>query len=245
MEVRRLVAVMVCACGRIDFSAQPDGRPAVDGAAASDAPLASDVATVDGPIADALLLGPCTKLAISDDFNDGTRAGIWSLVQNNPVGVAEASGQLQVALSPVGGSHYGGYDTLATVDLRDHCMFVSFAGVPANEPMVEMTFSVRTTGATSVGFVYHQGVIDAYVNAGTFVSVGGTTYDPAVHKVLRLREDAGRTSWETSPDGAVFAVLASEPTPIDASMVTVALEAGTFGSTTSPGSASYDNFDVP
>ncbi len=203
-----------------------------------------DVAAVDARVSDSFALAACTPLAISDNFDDGVRGAQWTLLANNPVTVAESGGQLQVVLASAGGSHYGGYDSAATFDLRDHCMFVTYEGVPTNEALVDMNFAGRTAASTTVGFDYHGGVIDPYVNTGTFVSFGAVPYS-TLNKVLLVREDSGTMTWETSPDGITFTVLTSQPTPIDVSSITIALEAGTYGSAPSPGSALYDNFDAP
>ena len=229
-------------CGRSGFGALVDA--AVDSALTDGA--STDGRATDAPadaMVDVPMLGPCTKLALADDFDDGVMAASWTLLANNPVMVAE-NGQLQVTLATAGGAHYGGYDSTTTYDLRDHCMYVSFVTTPTNELNVEMTLSARTA-AGSTGWVYHQGTIDPFVNTGTFMSYGAIPYDPTVQKILRVREDSGTMRWETSTDGVTFTLVTMQPTPMDVSAITVILEAGTFASAPSPGVATYDNFDVP
>jgi hypothetical protein len=124
-------------------------------------------------------------------------------------------------------------------------MFVTFVGVPTAEAMVEMTFSARLTSGTATGIVVHQGMTDPFVNTGTFTSLGAVPYNPTAHKVLLIREDAGTMTYETSPDGVTYTVIAQAPTPFDLSAITIVLESGTFGSAPSPGSAVYDDFNTP
>lgn len=242
--LRAVVLVSLAGCGRLGFSdhAPPDGTVTDTRAGDANADASGDAMADARP--DAAMLGPCTPLALTDNFDDGTRAAAWTLLANNPVQVAETGGQLQVTLSTSGGAHYGGYDSTATYDLRDHCMYVTYVTTPTAEPAVEMQFGGRTAVGT-VGFVVHDGSIDPFVNAGAFVSLGTFTYDPVNDKVLRVRDDAGMMSWETSADGTTFNVVASQPDPIDVSAVTVILEAGTYMSEPSPGIARYDNFDLP
>jgi hypothetical protein len=121
-------------------------------------------------------------------------------------------------------------------------MWVSYLDVPTNEALVEMTFAMRTPIAAT-GFVYHLGVLDPFVNTGTFTSLGSVTYDAAVHKVVRVREDSGTMTWQVSTDGITFTTLATRATPIDVSAATIVIEAGTFGSAPNPGMAHFDNFD--
>lgn len=233
--VRAVVLVSLAGCGRLGFG---DKAP-LDGTSAD----ATADATADAH-PDAAPLGPCTPLSFSDDFNDGTTAAPWTVLANNPVTVAETGGQLEVTLSTAGGAHYGGYDSTAVWNLTNHCMYVSFTTTPTSEANVEMTFTARQLSGT-IGFVYHLGVLDPFVNAGTFQSFGSVPYDPVLHKVLRLREDNGTTSWETSADGTTFTVLTSQPDPLDLTGIQVILEAGTYASAPSPGIARYDNFDTP
>jgi hypothetical protein len=240
--LRLLYLTALAACGRYGFA--PPGQPSD---AARDAVDVADVTLGDvvGDVPrDASGLGPCVPLAISDNFDDGTPAAIWMVLANNPVTTAETGGELQVTLASAGGSHYGGYDSLSMFDLRDHCIYVTYVTVPTNEPLVEMTLAGRTS-TTAVGFVYHAGVMDPFVNTGTFTSLGAVTYNPAVHKVMRVREDSGTMTWETSADGITFQVMASEPTPVDVSSMLIVIEAGTYGSAPSPGMGVYDNFDFP
>jgi hypothetical protein len=226
----------LAACGRLGFGHVPDGAGG-DGAGASDG--AADVL----PPADAL--PPCVPLAISDNFDDGVMASFWLLLANNPVNVAETGGQLQIMLATAGGAHFGGYYTSPTYDLRDHCITVTYVTVPANQPMTEMDFSVMNAGSTlGTGFSFHNGVMDPYENLGTYQSLGGVPYDPALHKVMRYREDAGTMTWEVSPDGVTFHVVATHATPFDVSAIYVLLQAGTYGSEPSPGNAAFDNFDL-
>jgi hypothetical protein len=224
--------VALAACGRIGFGQLPDGAGGGDGVA--------DVL----PTADSL--GPCTPLAISDNFDDGVMASFWILLANNPVTVAETSGQLQITLATAGGSHFGGYYTNPIYDLRDHCITVTYVTAIAAQPMSEMDFSIQDAGSTvATGFSLHNGVMDPYQNVGgTFTSLGGVPYDQAVHRVMRYREDAGTMTWESSPDGVTFHVMASAPTPFDVSAIYVLLQAGTFGSVSNPGTGAFDNFDL-
>jgi hypothetical protein len=250
--VHRVALVALVGCGRFGFhdplidAASPASDVAADAALASDGTAsdgASDARAIDARPLDAP--PPCAELAISDDFSDGVRGAQWTLIANNPVTVAETGGQLQVTLASSGGSHYGGYDSASLFDLRDHCMRVSYITEPTNEANVEMDFLVRNASMYSIGFVYHSGVIDPFYNNGTFTSFGAVTFDPVADKVLRISESNGNMTWETSPDGTTFTTLTTQPTPIDVSSVTIALEAGTYASAPSPGTAAYANFNVP
>jgi hypothetical protein len=122
-------------------------------------------------------------------------------------------------------------------------MWVTYAGLPTLEPMIEMTFSLRLGGVSSLGFVHHDAVVNAYFNPGTFVGYASVPDAPVF--IARLREDAGTMRWEMSLDGTLFSVIATQPTPADVSSVGVGLEAGTYGTAPNPGTATYDSFNTP
>jgi hypothetical protein len=243
--VRGLYLLVLTGCGRFGFGAVADGS-------GSEMPLTVDTRPIDAP-ADAAIdvmlppadaLPPCTKLAITDDFNDGVRNAQWTFIQNNPVTTAETGGVLSVMLASSGGAHYGGYDSAATFDLTNHCMNISFVGVPTSETNVEMDFTARTA-AGAFGFSFHSGSLDPYINAGTFVSQGAIPFSATTTKVVLVREDSGKVTWETSPDGITYTVIATAPTPFAVTAITIAIESGTFSSEPSPGTALYDDFDLP
>src|SRR5579864_7593513 len=101
-------------CGRFGFSHLPgDSSASADNASADSAPFDGFAdAAPDAPRDSGL--AACTRLALSDNFDDGVRAAVWTLLANNPVAVAETGGALQVTLATAGGAHYGGYDSATT-----------------------------------------------------------------------------------------------------------------------------------
>jgi hypothetical protein len=228
---RLALLIALTGCGRIGFSATHDASPAGD---------ASD-SGIDGDDASAA----CVRIGLSDNFDDNATAATWMTVANNPVTTTETGGALVVQLANnVGGGRYGGYQSLATFDLRDHCMVITFTTVPASLPSTEMDFLALTPNGT-IGFAVSNGVLNASYNPGVFQAFRTAPYDPAAHHVLLLREDSGTMSWLTSPDGIGFTTFTSVATPLDVSMTTVDIVAGTYAPQIAPGTATYDNFNSP
>ncbi len=81
--------------------------------------------------------------------------------------------------------------------------------------------------------------------AGTLSHPHSVPYIPERHRWLRLREQGGTTWWETSPDGVTWEVLYSQANPFVLTAVTPDFGAGLWAANPSPGTAIFDNFNVP
>ncbi len=211
-------------CGRLGFS----GREGGDGGGDDAAPAT------------------CTALAITDDFEDGVTGPQWTEYGDQGVTVAETGGELQITLAAnLPNAHYGGYVSTSKVDLRDHCFFVTEVSVPAQMGPLEMQMSVRS-GALYTGYSLGNGNLQAFTNFnGAITVLASLPYDPVAQHVVRVREAGGTTSWDISSDGVTYTNVLSAPTPFDFSSVLVLIDAGTYDVATNPGTAVFDNFDLP
>jgi hypothetical protein len=79
---------------------------------------------------------------------------------------------------------------------------------------------------------------------GVLTTVKLASYDPALHRWLRLREAYGTLYYETSPDGNTWTTLFGHADPIDLSSVYLQLLAASYQTTMTPGMAIFDNFNV-
>jgi hypothetical protein len=81
-------------------------------------------------------------------------------------------------------------------------------------------------------------------NAGGSKSSFGVDYDPSCQRFWRFRFDApARTvTFETSPDGATWAVQFTAALPADQTQLIAELSAGTFKATAAPTEALFDNY---
>jgi hypothetical protein len=81
--------------------------------------------------------------------------------------------------------------------------------------------------------------------APSFTHVREVAYDPAAHRWLRIREQLGTLFYEYSADGCDWKLLAGVPTPFDVTTMKVELAAGTYLAVAAPGTAVFDNLNVP
>jgi hypothetical protein len=199
--------------------------------------------------------GVCRSLAIPaclvDLFLDSrVDSGMWELwlPENEPVVVAEESGQLGVRLAPNIGRVYNGIQSRGRYDMLGGNARVEVT--PASQAVgVETTFSVDVD--SSAGFE-----MSAYANRLHLVvhSSGGVSnsiaidYDPAAHKFWRIRHDTDKATMEleTSPDGEAWTSRRSSTVSRPPTGVIVSLLAGTYIDlgVADPGVAYFDNLKL-
>jgi hypothetical protein len=222
-----------------------DGSTSVDGSASPDGALASGAgqdARVEAVDAAPRLCGKTSLLG--DDFEDGSRSSIWGSAYNTYM-LDESAGRAIV--TPAAGSNvavYAGYRTYHLYDLRDDAIQVevpvmvntasgahAFLGAgldPANQILV----------LQEGGQLQFKEILGGVAAAGTAVPYSGTQ-----HRFWKLREAAGTTYWETSPDGQAWTVRWSRPSTPYAAALHVKFGAGTIARDAAPGQAHFDNFN--
>jgi hypothetical protein len=179
---------------------------------------------------------------LMDDFSDNQRDTSKWYAWGDAV---EVNGRVE--LRPTGvGNNFTGYESASRFDLTD------------SEARLELVQALRR--ASGLGFDF-EAIVDAdhrvvisvengWVEAqqevaGTLAYLAQDKYDPDVHRWLRLRERAGTTYWETSPDGVQWNVLHSAPNAMALNDVQFTFDAGCYTDVASPGMAVVDSFNVP
>lgn len=159
-----------------------------------------------------------------------------------------SSGQLALACN---NSYTGTIYSNTSYDLTASSIVVQLVqATNAGNGGTQLVFNVSTSQAAntsnSIGFYLNNGTL-YYMNAGgSFASVGTTTYSSTTHKWLRVRESGGTVYWDTSADGVSWTNRASSASPaITVTTVYVNFVVGYFGTEPSPGSALFDNFNLP
>jgi len=70
-------------------------------------------------------------------------------------------------------------------------------------------------------------------------------FDAVNHHYWRMSEAGGAVSWQTSPDGTAWTTLATQASPFPLDDVSIVLGAGAVGANASPGTATFDSYDMP
>jgi hypothetical protein len=183
-----------------------------------------------------------------DNFNDNSLdTAKWTPFANPaPLSerIREVNGRLE--LTPRSGTSgmYSGIESSTTYDLTDSSAHVELVQTLRADNDAVVIFVASADSSNSVYFLIAGGFLRCYQNvAGTRTRLK-LPYDPAAHRWLRLRESAGTTFWEVSPDGCTWAVLQSKPNPIVLTAVEVELQVGLDSAVPAPGVAVFDNFNV-
>lgn len=186
--------------------------------------------------------GPCAKLAtlVGDDFDDGVRAPFWGAFADPGTSVTEQNGRLVITPAMNTAPAHAGYFTHRYYDLRES--HISIEIVQMVEPgSAQAYLQVRLDAGEQLEFLQTGGQLN-FVDwrNGVGNDLGSVEWSAAV-RFWRLRETAGTTYWETSSNGTVWTVRASQPSRPGLDHVQVQIGAGTYMSEPMPGVLRVDN----
>jgi hypothetical protein len=192
---------------------------------------------------------PCA-IPLQDTFDDGVIGAAWYPYMNDGGLVEETGGELLVHLPDVTtASSFGGLSSAAQYDLTGCYVFVEVTGVPdpATEAYTQIVAGFAGPEESYVEVIQDAGAIVAkriYNSEHTYLN--SIPYDPVAHRYWRIREAAGSTYWELSPDAQSWTQLASEPTVVQLSGIIIGIGAGAYQVEPSPpGTARFDNLNTP
>jgi hypothetical protein len=231
-----ITVVVVGGCGRIGF-----GPPGSD-AAGANLPVLDGSATADA--------SNCTPGPWQADFDSQLPSWVilWTCAYDGVVCTA-GSGAASTALT-------GGQFVVTTssdrsfaglrsdpMSFRDMSVTVDVIATTSITSDADTTLSIDQTGPAGLRFHENSGLLVFSFNNGTSSDDTTVPYDPAVHRVWRIRESSGTSYFETSQDGSEgsFTIHRMLPSPALLDAVNVALAAGTLTADSNSGAAVFDN----
>lgn len=149
-------------------------------------------------------------------------------------------------VSTVGGDK-ATVESLGRFDLASSYIYMHFATTLATSTNSTMTLECFSE-TTANGFFFTVGnnaTLAFYQLGGVQNAVLNVTFDPALHRWLRIREQAGTIFWDTSIDGSNWTNFTSIPNPgiaIDSMTLKFTTLGG--GVNTSPGTATFIDFNT-
>ncbi|HSJ76070.1 MAG TPA: hypothetical protein VK899_07815, partial [Gemmatimonadales bacterium] len=183
-----------------------------------------------------------------DNFNDNSIDTTKWTPFGNPAPlserVREVNGRLELTPRSGGTGQYSGIESSTTYDLTDSSAHVELVQTLRADNDAVVIFVASADSNNSVYFLVSGGFLRCYQKVAGVRTRLKLPYDPAAHRWLRLRESAGTTFWEASPDGCTWAVLQSKPNPIVLTAVEIELQVGLDSAVPAPGMAVFDNFNV-
>ena len=242
----RVLALVVCSCGRINFdpSAVGVGGPAGDGG-----PLGDGAAFGDGANADDVVAQPLcgSTVLLSDDFEDGVVAPEWTVASGTGLTVSETGGFLQItfANSNVPASQGAGYVTTAALDFTGGCLDVELVTVPNPATSAEAVIEVQV-GTRRASFFVSGGTLNAWLLSPSENDYAPyATYDAVAERWLRIVENASTWFFQTSPDGAAYTTFFAMPFSFTSqSSTTLSLEAWSTTGGTMQGQARFGSVRI-
>lgn len=181
--------------------------------------------------------------SIVDDFNDGVKdTAKWTYSSL----VTESGGLLRIPANTDPRGSYEQVRSVATSDLRGSSATVRVTRVPDGASSeVWLDLAQSTDNSSKVSIIYTGGIIQFRESVQGRTDVTNLTYSATSHAWWRIREAAGVTYWETSPDGSAWTVRKQKPTAAFASDIRVSLRAGQYSSpSVAPGEATFDSFNA-
>jgi hypothetical protein len=203
------------------------------------------------PLAEASSRPPAEPAAaFADDFDNNARDAWWKLgTLNTPasvfdanVNVAERNGRLEITPLDAGGKHYNGYVSVAGWNLSDARASVEVAQTASGA--AQTFFTLAADSNNWFRFLVEGGRLNFQTRAAGAESSPSVGFDAAQHRFWRLRHDrqADQIFFETSGDGAAWAVRRSVARLFAVTSLLVELNAGTASKVAAPGKAVFDNF---
>lgn len=199
-----------------------------------------------------------TALALSDDFDDNTRAAKWGFgtiqgaVASGPsawdstIPVREQNQRLEITpRANASGDHYNGYVSAGTHD---------FTSLGASVEVIQTASGDITDTDLCVGIDRHNFyLIEVEYGTLSFTQVldgartqVGVSYNPSVHRFWRIRHDSATDMilFQTSSNGQSWATRRSVVRRLPLTAMKFELSAGTWKPVGAPGKAIFDNFQI-
>jgi len=162
-----------------------------------------------------------TLYTIHDSFD--AASPLWYDWTDGGPSATLASGDLVVSVPSGSADLWAGYGSQFLYDFTSSSLEVQLDQAAATTTVVE----VRGANNEKDQIMVDSGMLVATVlNTGNAGTKAQTPYDPAVHKWLRLREDAGQTYFEWSTDGTTWTELTHIPNAFSPLDVRIELAAG-------------------
>jgi hypothetical protein len=186
--------------------------------------------------------------AVTDNFDDNLVDTLkWPNNYFSAAGYGETGGKGVITLAGgTGGANYAAYVS-GNYDATESFAAIQVDAVPNPATSTEAFYQLVKDGSNRVEFYYSGGTLAfRKVVAGAATSLASTPYSAVNHKYWQFREAAGTLYFETSPTGATgsWTAQTSLADPFALTTVQVNIGAGTFQAETSPGTLTFDNFNV-
>jgi len=184
-------------------------------------------------------------IALSDDFDDNsldttTRWDNWG-----GSNVQETNQRIEITGST--GVGYYGFESKTTYDLTGKHAFVELGNVQNPASGWSATpIQLTPSSGNNIYWMLVNGSLQCWTSvSSTYTQRGSSiTYDPDVHKFVRIRESGGTTYFDWSTDGRNWTNHTSTSNPFAVTTLRVVIMIGTDSTVGSTPSFTIDNFNI-
>jgi hypothetical protein len=172
--------------------------------------------------------GWCPVSTLRDDFEDGARDARWGRTVAGTVGTQE-DGRLSFTLPPGNDGADARYQTARAFDLRGDAVSIRLDSTTTTSGvMAELRLGHGDGNAIAIRIEDDELLLLQQLDGGGDDAVLKLPFDADTHRHWRIRDEAGRLSWETSSDGLAWSIQASRaPSPGFVNAVDVQIAAAT------------------
>jgi hypothetical protein len=189
---------------------------------------------------------------VIDIFSDNSiNSTLWWSYTASSGTVTETNNRLEIQLAATTNGSWSGIYSKNIYDLTSSKISVELVAGGTGNSYVDLTLCLDQSPFTQRGFISIG--VDAGLNqlqayqkiAGSDTTLAYVTYDPQVHKWIRLRESGGTTYWEYSTTGIEgnWTTLASATSPMDVSAVYIVLDDYEYNALSTPAKHIFDNLN--
>lgn len=188
---------------------------------------------------------------LTDNFNDNSLDSVkWGSYTDLSGSVSETNQRLEMTCANSTDNSWAGIYSKSSYDMTGSYAFCEILDGTGGDTYLDLSINLaqipNTTNYISIGVDTGTGKLEAFKKiAGIGTTMADATFDPVLHKWIRLREDGGTTYWEYSATGTAgsWTVLHSESNPIAITDIYVILDDFEYNSTT-PGTHILDEFNI-
>ena len=187
---------------------------------------------------------PCHPPGLTDGFGGSDLGPLWEtwgahVASGVSAGLAYAQPQPQQP-----DDSWGGIRTVQTYDFRSCSVWIELVQALAGPSAGVFVRLWRDPNNFVQFFVVDEDITISGVGEGQSLGQAKIEYLPQQHRWLRVREQAGTTYLESSPDAYAWTATVSFPTPLFLADTQLRFGAGTTEAVTSPGHAKFDNVNM-
>lgn len=179
---------------------------------------------------------------VTDDFNDTMALPNFAAGESGTASVTMDGELALLDLATSGSATLASYHAFS---LDEASAYIEVVETPDPGTLAAFYFAAVHDGQNQVGFKIQAGKLEAEyrTGGGETTQVESVTFDPEMHRWLRLREEGETMYWEASQDGGTYEEIARAPSVVPLTYVRIVLHGDSDPDELLGGVVQLDNFN--